>query len=616
MSDKPSYPGNLARAFGSQGLMMGWGDEAEAWTRSKLGDEPYEQALAEIRGDYGQFAEENPWSQGLGEVAGAVIPGIASMLIPGAQPAAPAALGGTAARMAALFGPATVARATATGAVAGGLSAAGAAEGDKLGAVLPGVVAGGGLGAVVPLAGRAGSGAYGMIRDRVAPSAESIDRRAGDLMLEFTRRGGGTPQDIPLRLAQDRAMGVPSVVANTNPGLARLTEGVAQRADQGAIDIEQKLTDQLDGQRERLVQQTRNSLGAGDYFADLEALQAKTKAEAKEAYAKAYADGSLTDPKKLRKFRGMIDGSPMLTQSATGAARKIADARGETFDIDNPTLETLDQFKRGIDTLIDGETDSFGKVTTLGREYLTYKNKLLKLADDFSPDYKAARAQFGDNKTVEAAYRTGMDDYLKMPHEEASRLVSSMRPSDRQALRTGVARKMYDMVMLPANNVNPKRLLAPEMRARMQPLFNNPAEYRLFEAALEREAQLFSTAGKVLQNSSTARRQQMGEVLDSSTQAGAVQSAVKGDFVGSLMGLVNNLFLGARLPEKTADRLATLLMSRDPSDVAAAVELMERAAARQVPEKLKSSAKQGAAITGFLGAAPAPPLPPQEDEEQ
>ncbi len=29
---------NAARAFLGQGLGMGWGDEAEAWLRSKLGD--------------------------------------------------------------------------------------------------------------------------------------------------------------------------------------------------------------------------------------------------------------------------------------------------------------------------------------------------------------------------------------------------------------------------------------------------------------------------------------------------------------------------------------------------------------------------------------------------
>jgi len=33
---------DVARSVLGQGLMLGWGDEAEAWVRTKLGDETYE----------------------------------------------------------------------------------------------------------------------------------------------------------------------------------------------------------------------------------------------------------------------------------------------------------------------------------------------------------------------------------------------------------------------------------------------------------------------------------------------------------------------------------------------------------------------------------------------
>jgi len=53
-----------ARAALGQGLMMGWGDEAEAWLKSKIGDGSYEQNLAKIHDEYGQYTKENPWTSG------------------------------------------------------------------------------------------------------------------------------------------------------------------------------------------------------------------------------------------------------------------------------------------------------------------------------------------------------------------------------------------------------------------------------------------------------------------------------------------------------------------------------------------------------------------------
>ena len=49
---------NTARAVLGQGVGMGWGDEAEAWLRSKLGNESYETALPRIREEYGQYAKQ------------------------------------------------------------------------------------------------------------------------------------------------------------------------------------------------------------------------------------------------------------------------------------------------------------------------------------------------------------------------------------------------------------------------------------------------------------------------------------------------------------------------------------------------------------------------------
>jgi uncharacterized phage-associated protein len=45
-----------SRAAIGQGLMMGWGDEAEAWLRSKLGDNDYEPELKQVQSEYGKYS--------------------------------------------------------------------------------------------------------------------------------------------------------------------------------------------------------------------------------------------------------------------------------------------------------------------------------------------------------------------------------------------------------------------------------------------------------------------------------------------------------------------------------------------------------------------------------
>jgi hypothetical protein len=71
-----------SRAVLGQGLGMGWGDEAEAWIRSKLGNESYEDSLKKIRSEYGQYSQEHPYVAGASEFAGGALPGLAMMAFP------------------------------------------------------------------------------------------------------------------------------------------------------------------------------------------------------------------------------------------------------------------------------------------------------------------------------------------------------------------------------------------------------------------------------------------------------------------------------------------------------------------------------------------------------
>lgn len=588
-----------ARAALGQGLGMGWGDEAEAWLRSKLGNESYEDNLKKIRSEYGQFSQEHPYVAGASEFLGGVAPGVAMMFVPGAQPAGAAQLSGTLARTAARI-PAWVKLAGAGG-VTGGISGAGSAEeGQRASGAATGTLMGTTLGVAMPAGIRAGKGASGWLRERLFPTDALIERKAAQKMSEAMAQEKMSPAAIQLKLAQDKAMGVPSVVANTNPALADLAEAVAQRTGAGARKVEKTLTEQKLGARERTHQQTVKALNPGEYYDDLAKLQDDMKTLSGPAYTQAYSHGEVTDPKVLKYMK-----LPQF-QQALKEAEKLLAAEGRTLDMSKPTVEVLDQVKRGLDTLIEGQTDALtGKTTSLGRIYTQKKNEFLTALDKAVPDYEIARGIYAGGAELQDAMRKGINDFGRMDHEQVIKLVSGMSDAEKHAFRTGVARDLYDKIMRPSGNFNAAQRLigSPEMQAKLQPLFDNPAQFELFKNALERESQLFNQSNKILGGSPTGKRGQMREMLESDSGVGsAVADAVTGGWTNSLLNMAVTGLRKGQMTEKTSAKLADMLMSKDPHEVAAVVKILEDHAAAAAPKAARASALEGGATTGTATA--------------
>lgn len=145
------YGAGLSRQFLGQGLLLGFGDEAEAGLRA-LGGADYGKTVEQIRRENQQFEQRHPVQAFVSNVAGG-----APLLAfgPGAAAArwALAARAGQGGQMVA--GPlgAQVLRSGALGAGIGGVHGFGAGEGtpqDRIGSAVTGAVIGGALGAAVP----------------------------------------------------------------------------------------------------------------------------------------------------------------------------------------------------------------------------------------------------------------------------------------------------------------------------------------------------------------------------------------------------------------------------------------------------------------------------------
>lgn len=589
---------NEVRAALGQGAAMGWGDEAEAWLRSKLGQGEYDALVKKIRGEYGQYSADNPKKTTALEMSGGIVPGLGMMAIPGLQ-----AAGVQQAGRSTLGG---LIRLAGQGAIVGGISGAGAAEdGSRASGAASGAALGGVLGAAAPVAMRSASGAANWLRERMLPTESFVTNRAAEKMMGAMRDSGLKSTDITNAMARDASMKVPSVVANASAPLSDLAEAVAQRTGRGAKAIEDTLMKQKIGNRERTYQQVNKFMNPGEYYDELARLQNDLRTKAAPHYEAAYAHGEVADPVVL-KFLEL----PQFKQ-AMGQAKKLLAAEGREMDMGKPTVEVLDQVKRGLDTLIEKQTDAVtGKVTNLGRIYVGKKNEFLGALDAAVPEYATARAVYRGDAEIADALRKGLNDFSKMDHEQVIKMVGKMNESERAALRTGVARDLYAKIMTPSGNFNAAQRIvgSPETQQKLQPLFKDAASFDLFKAAMEREAQLFAQANKILGGSPTGKRLAMAENLEESPGVGeAIGRAVTGGWTASLTGLALGALRKSTMTEKTAAKLADMLMSKDPHEVAAVVKTLESYAASAGPKAVRAGMAEAGVGSGLASAIqPAP----------
>lgn len=619
---------NLTRAVLGQGLGMGWGDEAEAWLRSKLGDQPYEQALGQIRQEYARYARENPGTAMAAEFAGGMAPAVGMMFVPGGQGAAVTqaqrSTMGALARLAALGG--------ATGAVSG---AGTAEEGGRVG----GAVTGGTLGTIIgggaPVVLRGAKGAGQWLRERLAPTESVIASRAGEKMTKAMRESNLTPQQIEQMVARDRAMGVPSTVANVDAAMADLAEAMAQRTGKGTRKVEKTLSQQKTGARERTYQQVAKGLKPGNYYEDEAKLVKDLRGKAGTMYDEAYAWGDVDDPRivealKNPQFQQFFNKARGIADTEAQAAKlrgedpsrfalpeiykptgKFTDSGAEILELTKlPDVRTLDYIKRGIDASIESGFKGQGMSTAEASALRDLRREFVKAIDENVPAYRTARQEYAGDMEVIDAMRLGRTDFGKLDSEQVVNMVAGMSKAEKEAFRTGVARNLYGQIMKSARNENAANNIinSPETSAKLQPLFDDPAHFRLFKAAMEREAQLFQQASKILAGSQTEKRGVMRRELEEDGEIGqAIGQAITGNPSNALTGLVARLANKATLTPQVADKLADLLMSKNPSEVAAVVKFLDDYAAGQVPKAVRATAGEAGTVMGTTTSIWNPP---------
>lgn len=619
---------NTVRAVLGQGLAFGFGDEAEAWLRSKLGDEEYEKALAQIRGEYGTFAKESPYLQLGGEILGGTAPAIASLFVPGGQAAAPGALTrlfGLGSNIAQRTFGQNLARVTAASGAQGALSGAGTAtEGGRGQGAFVGGLTGGVIGAALPVAGQIAGATYRGVRQAVLPSTE----KAREWAVEKLRLAldDVSPAEINQRVAEDIRKGVPPAVANVTPGTVQLAESVVQRGGRAGRELEEVIEKQKEGSIGRVAQRLKSSISPKNYYAEDRALTDNLRRNAETVYDAAYAIGDINDPVINRvlqepEFQGFFKKAQAILKKKQLAAE--LDQQGDPskytlkpiYDpqtgqmVSTPDVRTLDYIKQGIDAEISELYDA-GKSAEAGA-LKDLRSKFITRLDELVPEYKTARAQYKGDIEVIDALNMGKENFTKMAPEEVTEFMQNASAAERDAFRIGVARRLYDVIASPTQDINAaKRIIGGLSRPEaIGAIFESPAERDFFMEVLKREDQLYRTANKILSGSPTARRVEMQKAL--AGEEGLIEGVASTFTQG---GVLNSMLLSAAkllrkgVPDSYYEELSKLLKTGDPADVAAVVRLLDDLEQKIAGRKARLGVRQAAYTSGTVAALPPAPL--------
>lgn len=587
----------------AQGATFGFADEMEALAKSLAGQGTYEQNLASLNLAKQQYERQSPGTALASEVAGG-LPYAAIPFLGAARYAKMAESTGPLIRAGVQAGQSAI-----TGGVTGALGGAGGAEpgmrmaGAQTGGTLGGVV-GGAAPAVTKVIGSGGSkivdvtsGIPGIQRVGQAvglATGQTIDatNRAKAKLLEAMYRDVMSPDDLAKLISSTvKPVGIVDVAGENVKSLADIVQKYPGTSRQAArVAIEERGA----GQAERIKSDISRYLGEfNDPYEYTQQIAQRQKEVSSPLYRSAYSYGEVTNPKVL-KFLEL----PQF-KSASKEAENLLAAEGRTVDMTRPTVEVLDNVKRGLDALIEKETDAVtGKKTQLGKIYVTKKNEFLSALDTAVPDYGKARKAFAGDAEIIDATRSGQD-FFKQSAAEAKRTFAALSPSEQEAYRIGAIDSVKTKIATAKDTADVRKRIfgSTEERDRMRSLFPDSSSFNAFEKDMTTEATMRATQEKILRGSQTAERQLAAQGLEA--EPGFLAQLIE---QGPMRGTLGYLKAqGQGVAGKTAEELGPMLFKL--GDPRANIETLKQLSAYE-RYLLEQEAKRAAGTAGAATIVP------------
>lgn len=592
-----------ARAFG-KGLLFDFADELEAAGRmvanGEMSTDEYYRIKSQINADYNNWAKANP-EEALGyELAG----GVAGAFVPGVGVVGTGMKG---IRAGEAVGS-TLLAGVKSGAISGGLSGFGQADTMAPSSVIPSIITGTGIGAVTggafgkgtQLAGRGFASARDAVLRRLGrDTGNAVDRRVAEVMY------GSTPspqRDIGATALAEK-YNVPTPLGLVSPELTALTEKVLTKPN-ASRELATQIAETQYGAAPRVQQQVEKALpGSKDYFDIEDQITNNLRSIGDNEYQKAFAVGPVNDPELIK-----IANNPELA-GVWSKAQRLARLEGRDLPtkmepvLDDggnlvglaptkdviPDVQSLHYLKRALDDTIDAGFRGNAGVGKAEASVLkeSIRKPLLARLDALVPEYKEARALYAGDLEVRDALRLGRDILKnKLRPQQFQRELEGMSAAEREALKTGARQSIFE----PLEDATTNRNFAQRLRgvrgdsATMDKLrlVMDPAEFKFFNRALQREDELFKRGSKVLGGSRTVPLAEGVATLDDLVAKGNIDEAVNFALSGNpgriaaLARWVSKLQPGKEFGDKVYTRLSQVLSANKPEQLREVLDMLAK----------------------------------------
>ncbi|MCM0043403.1 MAG: hypothetical protein NBV65_02100 [Burkholderiaceae bacterium] len=578
----------------ASGLTFGFADELEAMLRTgQISGEEYIALRDQLRGQQEAFGNEYPLAKTGLEIAG----GIALPLGVFAK-----GLGQGATATNSLLK--TVGIGAGAGGIAGGITGAGEAQGI------------GDIGKAAATSGVAGV----ILGGAIPPLAGFVGKTGRNIGNSF---GLGDQSDVAMRLIEDRMMkdGLsPDQIARNLNELRRLGVPNPTLADQGkslsdlgysAYVVPSKAKGATEGFLEGRYIEQPNELVRGltqkaglpanvDKFQFMNDLAESQRKAANAAYPKAYSKDISAVP-----FRQFVDREAI--QQAYQEAVKRADAQGRKLppfeQIRNAqfiSTEILHQLKIGLDRMVEKEIDSFGKMSSYGRDISKLREDFNNLIKQQNPDYAKANKRFADSARIQSAFENGTN-YQKLSETELLAKLKNMTQAERESFRLGMIADINQRLdNFKGGDFTRQIFKSAKQKSLLRYAFDNEKSYQDFVKYVEALDKQSRTMKNVLGNSKTAERLAMND--DANLFVDSISDVARGNTLSTALNLTKRVVARAKgISEESSAELQKRLFSSDPAEQKAIIDELRRRAQNRRPSMMPPTSGALGTVGGLLG---------------
>lgn len=405
----------------------------------------------------------------------------------------------------------------------------------------------------------------------------------GQRAITQTVRDAGNQDEIARALMSADELGVPMTLADASPELQSLAGSAVRFSPTTAGAARQTMAQRNQGQLDRLGEAVARDLGPVENIPQRSAdLMQQARTNAGPLYDAAYAApgaemvdlGDLADrptfEAALREaYNEVLDEG--LDPSAVGLQ-----GVGDSVVLAQPSWQALDYVKRGLDNVIENNTDKINGMNPAGRRANEMRKELLRRMSG-NTDYAAARQAFAGPAQERAFMQRGTEAYNTRP-DQLGVDTANLTPEQRQQMQLGFQSEVMGRAGNLRGNSNPwGQLNTPNMEGRMGALYGEDADIARLLTQRDLELQLAGSANRLIGNSATAEREIADEFfkkrngMGGDVAMGIVETgALGGPWLTVGKGIADRVFkdkreaAAAAANRSLADDLGPLLLDQNP----------------------------------------------------